>query len=167
MRIESPEREWMFAKGVAKIGNASCIVVVDETQEIIAGKARFKAIRGDLTAVKKIHRYEVPTDAGTVSLGLYCDGRREAWLVRFIKNDDSLIKAIQFASNWKNPDDYDWEKIVEAVRLLHGKGWKLEELGMSDIHTKQFIDATNFSASKIQEATENEDIQELLFGVLE
>ena len=158
MRIESPEREWMFAKGVAKIGNASCIVVIEETQEVIAGKARLKAIRGDLRDVKIIHKYDIPTDAGTVSLGIYCDGRREAWLVRFIKNDDSLIKAIQFASNWKNPDDYDWEKIVGAVRLLHGKGWKLEELGMSDLHTKHFIDAVDFSASKIQD-TENQDIQ--------
>tara|TARA_R110000824_G_scaffold157971_2_gene331519 strand:- start:6743 stop:7246 length:504 start_codon:yes stop_codon:yes gene_type:complete len=163
MRIDSPERDWMLTKGLVRVGNASCIVVVDETQEIIAGKARFKAITGDLSQVKEIHRYDVPTDAGTLALGLFCDGRREAWLVRYIENDDTLIKTIQFASNWANPDDYDWEKIVGIVRVLHERGVKVEELGMPSYHVQPFIDATTWSKnknSKLETGNEQEGLFE-------
>ena len=142
MRIDSPERDWMLTKGLVRVGNASCIVVVDETQEIIAGKARFKAITGDLSQVKEIHRYDVPTDAGTLALGLFCDGRREAWLVRYIENDDTLIKTIQFASNW---------------------GVKVEELGMPSYHVQPFIDATTWSKnknSKLETGNEQEGLFE-------
>ena len=165
MRIQSAEREWMLSKGLVRVGNSSCIIVVDETKEVIAGKARFKAITGDLTAVKEIHRYEVPTDAGTVALGLFCDGRREAWLIRYIQNDDILIKAIQFASNWLNPDDYDWEKIVVAVRTLHEAGVKVEELGMPNYHVQPFIDATSWSKNKNIKTEASEDQEGLFDGL--
>jgi hypothetical protein len=165
MYLESPERDWMLAKGLVAVGNTSCIVVVDETQEVIAGKARFKAITGDLTAVKIIHRYRIPTEAGTLAIGLYCDGRREAWLVRYIKNDESLIQAIQFASNWRNADDYNWDQIVGAVRQLHEKGWNVEELGMPSYHLQPFLDASSWSKGSISKIDEA-DKQETLFGGL-
>lgn len=161
MRLRVPEREWMMRRGLVAVGNACAITVVKETGEVVTGRMRWRVLDGDFDRVTILCEHDSPTECGTVAEGVFRDGRGELWLVRYIVNDPVLIASIQFAADWRNNDDHDWDAIGKLVRELTKHGVNCEHLGMPEYHSVPFIVAQHWTTEQIRI---EEEAQGSLFG---